>query len=199
LASLIEEEIEMSEDVKLFGKWDLSEVTVSDLGLQRYISLRPVYFPHSGGRNQDQRFKKAEMNIVERFVNKLMRKGRNAGKKQRAINVVRAAFDIIYERTGKNPVQVFTDAICKTAPREETTRLTFGGVAQHISVDVAPLRRVDLALRFLAIAIKQKSFNNVKSFEEIVAEELMLAAFDEQASAAVKKRQEIERIALSAR
>ncbi len=189
----------MSEEVKLFGKWDLSEVSVSDLGLQRYISLRPIYFPHSGGRNQDQRFKKAETSIVERFVNKLMRKGKNAGKKQRAINVVRVAFEIIHERSGHNPVQVLVDAIRTAAPREETTRLTYGGVAQHIAVDVAPSRRVDLALRFLTAAIYQKSFNNIKSFEEIVAEELILAAKGEQASAAVKKRQEIERIALSAR
>jgi small subunit ribosomal protein S7 len=189
----------MSDEIKLFGKWDLSEVEVSDLGLQRYISLKPVYFPHSGGRYQDQRFKKAEMNIVERFVNKLMKKGKNAGKKQRAINITRVAFEIINERTGKNPVQVLVDAICNVAPREETTRLTYGGVAQHIAVDVSPSRRVDLSLRFLANAIKQKSFNNIKSVEEVVAEELVVASTGDQASAAVKKKQEIERIALSAR
>lgn len=189
----------MSDEIKLFGKWDLSEVSVSDLGLQRYISLKPVYFPHSGGRNQDQRFKKAEMNIVERFVNKLMKKGKNAGKKQKAINIVRVAFEIIYERTGNNPVQVLINAICKVAPREETTRLTYGGVAQHISVDVAPSRRVDLALRFIANAIKQKSFNNIKSVDEVVAEELIVASTGDQGSSAVKRKQEIERIALSAR
>ena len=119
--------------------------------------------------------------------------------KQRAINIVRIAFDIIHERTGKNPIQVLADAICNVAPREETTRLTYGGVAQHIAVDVAPLRRVDLALRYLSNAIKQKSFNNVKSVEEVTAEELILASTEDQASAAVKKKQEIERIALSAR
>ncbi|MHA1200263.1 MAG: 30S ribosomal protein S7 [Candidatus Heimdallarchaeaceae archaeon] len=189
----------MSEEIKLFGKWDLSEVEVPDLGLQRYISLKPVYFPHSGGRFQDQRFKKAEMNIVERFANKLMKRGKNAGKKQRTINIARVAFEIIHERTGKNPVQVLVDSICNVAPREETTRLTYGGVAQHISVDVSPSRRVDLSLRFLANAIKQKSFNNIKSVEEVVAEELILAAIKDQSSAAVKKKQEIERIALSAR
>ena len=106
---------------------------------------------------------------------------------------------IINERTGKNPVQVLVDAICNVAPREETTRLTYGGVAQHIAVDVSPLRRVDLSLRFMANAIKQKSFNNIKSVEEVVAEELVVAAIGDQASAAVKKKQEIERIALSAR
>ncbi len=189
----------MQEEIKLFDKWDFNEVEVSDLGLQRYISLHPVYFPHSGGRYQDQRFKKAEMSIVERFTNKLMKRGKNAGKKQRAINIVRIAFDIIYERTGENPIQVLVDAITKVAPREETTRLTYGGVAQHIAVDISPLRRVDLALRYMSNAIKQKSFNNVKSVEEVTAEELILASKGDQASTAVKKRQEIERIALSAR
>jgi small subunit ribosomal protein S7 len=199
LAKLVVRGFKMQEEIKLFDKWDFSEVEVSDLGLQRYISLRPVYFPHSGGRYQDQRFKKAEMSIVERFTNKLMKKGKNAGKKQRAINFVRIAFDIIYERTGENPIQVLVDAITNVAPREETTRLTYGGVAQHIAVDISPLRRVDLALRYMSNAIKQKSFNNVKSVEEVTAEELILASKGDQASAAVKKKQEIERIALSAR
>ncbi|MHA1778448.1 MAG: 30S ribosomal protein S7 [Candidatus Heimdallarchaeaceae archaeon] len=190
----------MSEEtLKLFGKWSFEDVEVKDVGLRRYISLKPVFIPHSGGRYQDQRFKKAEMNIVERFVNKMMRKGRNAGKKQRMINVVKVAFEIINLRTGKNPIQVLVDAICNVAPREETTRLTYGGVATHISVDIAPLRRVDLALRYLTLAIKQRSFNNVKSVEEITAEELILAASNDQASAAIKKKMEIERIALSAR
>ena len=128
-----------------------------------------------------------------------MKKGKNAGKKQKAINIVRVAFEIIYERTGNNPVQVLINAICKVAPREETTRLTYGGVAQHISVDVAPSRRVDLALRFIANAIKQKSFNNIKSVDEVVAEELIVASTGDQGSSAVKRKQEIERIALSAR
>ena len=96
-------------------------------------------------------------------------------------------------------MQVFVDAITNVAPREETTRLTYGGIAQHIAVDISPLRRVDLALRYMSNAIKQKSFNNVKSVEEVTAEELVLASKGDQASAAVKKRLEIERIALSAR
>lgn len=191
----------MSEEdsIKLFGKWSFEDVEINDLGLQRYISLRPVYYPHSGGRNQDQRFKKAEMNIVERFINQLMRKERNAGKKLRAINIVKVAFEIIHLRTDKNPIQALVDAICNAAPREETTRITYGGVVQHSSVDIAPLRRVDIALRYLSIAIIQKSFNNVKSAEEIVSEELMLAASGDSNSSAVRKKQELERIALSAR
>ncbi len=187
------------DSIKLFGKWSFEDVEINDLGLQRYISLKPIYYPHSGGRNQDQRFKKAEMNIVERFINQLMRRERNAGKKLRAINIVKVAFEIIHLRTDKNPIQILVDAICNAAPREETTRITYGGVVQHSSVDIAPLRRVDIALRYLSIAIIQKSFNNVKSAEEIVSEELMLAASGDSNSSAVRKKQELERIALSAR
>ncbi|MHA1303936.1 MAG: 30S ribosomal protein S7 [Candidatus Heimdallarchaeaceae archaeon] len=193
------EESASEKDILLFGKWRFDEVEVADLGLQRYISLKPVLIPHSGGRYQDQRFKKSEMNIVERFVNKIMRTGRNAGKKQRAINIVKVAFEIINLRTGKNPIQVLVDAVTYSAPREETTRITWGGVAQHSSVDIAPQRRVDLALRYLSEAIKQKSFNNIKSVDEVVAEELIMAANNDQNSAAVKKKAEVERIALSAR
>lgn len=195
----MKEDSKMSEEIRLFGKWDFEEVEVNDPGLRRYISLKPVYLPHSSGRYQDQRFKKAEMNIVERFVNKLMRKGKNAGKKQRAINIIKVAFEIINLRTGKSPVQALVDAICNVAPREETTRISYGGVATHQSVDISPLRRVDLALRYITAAIYQKSFNNIKSAEEIVADELILAANNDAASVAVKKRREIERIALSAR
>jgi len=99
----------------------------------------------------------------------------------------------------KNPIQILVDAICNVAPREETTRLTYGGVATHVAVDISPLRRVDLALRYLTLAIHQRSFSNVKSIEEVTAEELILAANNDPSSAAVKKKLEVERIALSAR
>ncbi len=186
-------------DIKLFNKWSMEEIEITDIGLQQYISLRPIIMPHSSGRAAAQRFKKAEMNIVERFINKLMRKGRNTGKKIMVINAVEAAFDIIHAKTNKNPVQVLIDAIQNVAPREETTRVTFGGIAQHQSVDIAPLRRVDLALRYLAQAINSKAFNNVKTFPEIIAEELLAAAANDTKSAAIRKKQELERIALSAR
>ena len=73
------------EEIKLFDKWDFKDVEVRDPGLKRYICLRPVYVPHSMGRHEHKRFGKAEVNIVERLVNNLMRPGKNAGKKLRAI------------------------------------------------------------------------------------------------------------------
>ena len=140
--------------IKLFGKWDFEEVKVEDIGLARYISLKPVFIPHSGGRHEYQRFKKSEVNIVERLVNHLMRPGKNGGKKARAIQIVKNAFEIIHLKTGENPIQVLVKAIENAAPCEDTTRISYGGIVYHVAVDVSPQRRVDLALRFITDAAR---------------------------------------------
>jgi small subunit ribosomal protein S7 len=83
------------DDVKLFGEWSFKDIKVRDLGLERYISLDPVYIPHSGGRHESKRFQKSKVNIVERLVNNLMRPGKSGGDKLRIINVVKNAFKIL--------------------------------------------------------------------------------------------------------
>ena len=187
------------EEIKLFGKWDFKEIEVRDPGLKRYICLRPVYVPHSMGRHEHKRFGKAEVNIVERLVNNLMRPGKNAGKKLRAINVVKNAFEIIHLRTGENPIQVLVRAIENSAPCEDTTRISYGGIVYHLAVDISPQRRLDLALRFLCEGARQASFGNPKPLEECLAEEIILAANNDMKSYAVSKRHEMERIALASR
>ena len=187
------------EEVKLFGKWSFSGIEVQDQGLKRYISLVPVFAPHSMGRHEHGRFRKAEVNIVERLVNNLMRPGRAAGKKERAMNVVRNAFEIINLRTGKNPIEVLVVAVESGAPCEDTTRLSYGGIAYHMAVDVAPQRRVDVALRLLTEGARKSSLNNPRTLEECLADELVLAASKDVKSFAVSKRNELERIARSSR
>jgi len=187
------------EEIKLFGKWDFKEVEVRDPGLRRYICLRPVYVPHSMGRHEHKRFGKSEVNIVERLVNNLMRPGKNAGKKLRAINVVKNAFEIIHLRTGENPIQVLVRAIENSAPCEDTTRISYGGIVYHLAVDISPQRRLDLALRFICEGARQASFGNPKPLEECLAEEIILAANNDVKSYAVSKRHEMERIALASR
>ena len=187
------------EEVKLFGKWSFSGIEVHDQGLKRYISLDPVFAPHSMGRHEHGRFRKAEVNIVERLVNNLMRPGRAAGKKERAINTVRNAFEIVSLRSGKNPIEVLVEAVQSSAPCEDTTRLSYGGIVYHMAVDVAPQRRVDLALRLLADGARKSSLNNPRTLEECLADELVLAANKDVKSFAVSKRNEIERIARSSR
>jgi len=187
------------QEIKFFEKWSYKDVQVNDLGLQRYINLRPMILPHTMGRHEHKRFHKANVNIVERLVNNLMRPGPNAGKKAKAMNIVKQAFEIINLRTGRNPIEVLVRAIENSAPCEDTTRLSYGGIVYHLSVDVSPQRRVDLALRHICEAARQASINNPRSIEECLAEELILAANHDMKSYAVSKRHELERIAQSSR
>ncbi|AAL62988.1 ribosomal protein S7 [Pyrobaculum aerophilum str. IM2] len=187
------------EPILLFGKWSYEDVVVRDPGLRRYICLKPVILPHTEGRYQNTRFGKARIPIVERLINLMMRPGRNTGKKHKAYNIVKRAFDLIYYKTGKNPLQVFIDAIINTAPREEITRIIMGGIAYSVSVDVSPQRRLDLALRWITEGARACSFNNPKPIEECLADEIIAAAANDPKSYAVRKREELERIAAASR
>ncbi|MCW4009304.1 MAG: 30S ribosomal protein S7 [Candidatus Bathyarchaeota archaeon] len=186
-------------EIKLFQKWSFKEIKVNDLGLQRYLNLTPMVVPHSMGRHEHQRFRKANVNIVERVINDLMRPGKNSGKKARAVNIVKQALEIINLRTGQNPVEVLVHAVENSAPCEDTTRISYGGVVYHLSVDVAPQRRIDLAVRHITAGARAASANTPKSVEECLADELVLAANNDIKSAGVAKRHEIERVAQSSR
>ncbi len=192
-------EKEAKEQFQLFDKWGTEGIEVKDLGLRRYVSLKPFFVLHSMGRHAHGKFRKADVNIVERFVNQIMRPGRNAGKKVRAMNVVRNAFEIIYLRTGLNPAEVLVRAVENSAPCEDTTRISFGGVVYHLAVDISPQRRVDLALRSLSDGARKEAFGNPRTLEECLAEELILAANGDTKSFAIQRRNEMERVALSSR
>ena len=186
-------------EIKLFQKWSFKDVQVKDIGLQRYLNLTPMVAPHSMGRHEHQRFRKAKVNVVERLINSLMRPGKNSGKKAKAANIVRQAFEIINLRTGKNPVEVLVKAVENSSPCEDTTRISYGGVVYHLSVDVAPQRRIDLAIRHITEGARAASINNPRSIEECLADELVLAANNDIKSAGISKRHEIERVAQSSR
>lgn len=188
-----------AEEVKLFGKWSFGGVEVKDTSLHRYVSLKPVVIPHSMGRHEHKRFRKAKVNIVERLINNLMRPGKNAGKKAKVTNIVRHAFEMVHLRTGSNPIEILVKAVENSAPCEDTTRVSFGGIVYHLSVDIAPQRRVDLALRYISEGARQSSINNPRSMEECLAQELVMAANNDVKSYAVAKRHEIERIAKASR
>ena len=191
----------------LFRKWDLSDIEIQDRGLKNVISLRQSIMPLTFGRSALKRFNKADVNIVERLVNKLMHfgkkyaknTGRMAGKKIHAINTMKTAFDIIHLKTGKNPVEVLVRAVEHSAPNEDTTRIVYGGTAYHVSVDVAPVRRIDLALKFISDGVKEATFSNPKAIEEHLAEHLILAATNDPNAPSVKKKHELERIAQASR
>lgn len=196
-----------TKNMLLFRKWDLSDIEVKDPGLKTAISLRKQILPYTYGRSALKRFNKADVNIVERLINKTMHfgkryaknTGRMTGKKANVMNTVKTAFDIIALKTGKNPVEVLVRAVEHSAPNEDTTRIVYGGTVYHVSVDVAPIRRVDLALKFIADAIKESTFSNPKPIEEHMAEQLILASQNDPSSHSVKKKNEIERIAQASR
>ncbi len=186
-------------EIKILGKWSVKDVEVRDPGLKAYINLKPVYLPHSEGRHEKRRFAKSRISIVERLINQVMRPGKNTGKKMLAINIVKRAFEIIELKTRENPIQVLVRAIENAAPREETTRIAYGGILYHVSVDVAPQRRVDLALRHLVQGARMAAFGNPKTIEECLADEIIAAANNDTSSYAIRKKEEIERIAYTAR
>jgi len=186
-------------DIKLFQKWTFTGIEAKDPSLKRYLNLTPMTTPHSMGRHEHQRFRKAKVNIVERLINGFMRPGKNAGKKAKTTNIVKQAFEIIHLRTGKNPIEILVKAVENAAPCEDTTRVSYGGVVYHQSVDIAPQRRIDLAIRHLTDAARKASANNPRSIQETIADELILAANHDIKSAAIAKRHEIERVAQSSR
>ncbi|HXG07575.1 MAG TPA: 30S ribosomal protein S7 [Nitrososphaera sp.] len=193
--------------ILLFNKWDTSGIAINDPGLKNVINLKPAVIPMTFGRHEHQRLKKAEVNIVERLANKMMHfgkkyaknTGRMGGKKARMLNIIKTAFEIIHSETGKNPIELLVRAIENSSPNEDTTRIVYGGVVYHVSVDVAPLRRVDLALRFIAEGVRESTYGNPQTIEEALAKEIILAANNDMASHAVRKKNEQERIAMASR
>ncbi|AXV37244.1 MAG: 30S ribosomal protein S7 [Methanobacteriaceae archaeon] len=183
---------------QVFDKWDLEEVKVEDLGLVNYICLDEILVPHTLGRHVKRQFAKSRVSIVERLMNKVMKTQRNSGKKNKAYNMVKGAFEIINKRSKQNPVQILVKAVENTAPREETTRIKYGGIGYQVAVDIAPQRRVDLALGFITRGSMQSSFKSKRSVEEALADELLLASESDTRSFAIQKKEEKERIARSA-
>ena len=194
---------------KIFDLYDLSDVKVEDPGLKSVINLQPKLILKSQGRNV-QKFGQTKVNIVERLMNKLsvaghrgkkhrIILGRSTGKYSKYMKIVLNAFKIIEEKTKKNPIQVLIKAIENSAPRDETTSIEYGGARYPAAVDVSPLRRVNVALRHIVHGASDKAFNKKKNITQSLAEEIILAFENNGESFAVRKKNESERQADSAR
>ncbi len=187
------------EGIKLFNEWSFEGIDVRDIGLKRYLNLEPVWLPHSGGRHEARKFRKSRLNIVERFINSLIKPGSSGGEKSRITNSVKTAFKIINLKTGRNPVEVLVRAVENVSPNEDTTRIGYGGVVYRLAVDISPQRRIDIALRFIVRGIKEQTFGNRKTLEEFVADQLIGAANNDGNNFAIRRKREVERVALSSR
>ena len=103
------------------------------------------------------------------------------------------------EKTKKNPIEIFVKAVENAAPREEITTIEYGGAKYPQAVEVAPQRRVDLALRQMVNGSYQKCFNKKIKIEQALANEIMKAYEIDKDSAAIAKKLELERQADSSR
>ena len=142
-----------------------------------------------------------------------------------AMKIVEHAFEIIYLTTDANPLQVVVDAIANSGAREDSTRVGGAGVARRQAVDVSPLRRVNQvcfwvifsilwvhlwvffiyvcfplmiqAIALLTAGARQAAFRSVKTISECLADELIHASRGSPSSYAIKKKDELERVAKS--
>lgn len=196
--------------IKLFDTWSISEIKVQDQGLQRYINLNQVYVPRSSGRNVKTQFHKTYYNIVERLMNHLLTpghrgkkhkysSGHNGGKAIKAYSLVFNCLKLIEERLKKNPIEVLVKAVENAAPREEITTIEYGGARYPKSVECAPQRRIDLALRYMIQGAYAASFAKKKKTHQALADEIINAYNLNMQSNAVAKKLELERQADSAR
>merc|ERR1712096_499718 len=124
-----------------------------------------------------------------------MMHGRNNGKKLMVVRIVKHALEIIHLVMEKNPLQVLVDAVKSGGPREDSTRIGSAGVVRRQAVDVSPLRRVNQAIYLITVGARNSAFRNIKTMAECLADEVMNAAKESSNSYAIKKKDEIERVA----
>ena len=123
---------------------------------------------------------------VSKFINVLM----TGGKKSVAERIVYGALDQVQKKTGKDPLEVFSQAFNNVRPMVEVKSRRVGGANYQVPVEVRPLRRTALAMRWLRDAARSRG---EKSMGQRLAGELAEAA--EGRGGAVKKREEVHRMA----
>ena len=124
--------------------------------------------------------------LVTRLINNIM----YDGKKGVAQKIVYGAFDIVAEKTGKEPLEVFTDAMENFMPVLEVKARRVGGATYQVPMEVRPERRQTLGLRWLTLYSRQRS---EKTMKERLANEILDAINGN--GGAVKKREETHRMA----
>ncbi len=200
----------MAEQILAFNRWSTEGIKVVDAGLERYITLTPKIVPKTGARFIGSRFHKSRIFIVERLINKLMMPGHKSkkhtyssghctGKGHQVYKIVEETFKIIEQQTKQNPIKVFVEALVNAAPREEIITIEYGGARYPKAVECAPQRRIDVVLRYFIQGAFQKSKKSKKGMEACLADEIVNAYNKSTNSAAIAKKNEVERQADSSR
>ena len=123
---------------------------------------------------------------VAKFVNVIMTRG----KKSIAEHIVYDAFDLIKAKSGKDPLEVFSQAVQNVKPLVEVKSRRVGGANYQVPVEVRPVRRAALSRRWLREAAQKRG---EKSMDARLAGELIEAS--ENRGGAMKKRDEVHRMA----
>ena len=123
---------------------------------------------------------------VSKFINQVMRKG----KKTIAKKIVYGVFDIVKEKTKKEPLEIFEKAMNNASPLLEVKPKRIGGATYQVPVEVRGERRLTLAMRWIIEAAKSKKG---KPMKEKLAEELINAA--NNTGVAIKKKEDTHRMA----
>ncbi|GAB6934005.1 MAG TPA: 30S ribosomal protein S7 [Calditerricola sp.] len=124
--------------------------------------------------------------LVTKLINKLM----IDGKKSKAQKILYEAFEIIRQRTGKDPMDVFEQALKNVMPVLEVRARRVGGANYQVPMEVRPERRVSLGLRWL---VQYARLRNEKTMQERLAAEIIDAA--NNTGGAVKKREDTHKMA----
>ncbi len=196
--------------IKFFNRWDVPKITVADAGLAKYITLDARILPKTGSRHAGSRFHKSQVFIVERLAAKLMitghkskkhfmSSGHNTGKKDMCLSIVEKALAKAELKVKQNPLVVLVKAIENACPREEIIAIEYGGARYPKAVDIAPQRRVDIALRAITQGSYLKSFNKKITIEDALCDELVAAYQCSGRSNAITKKRDLERQASSSK
>lgn len=197
------------EQMKLFDMFDVSTVEIKDPALRPFINIEPKLLLKFQGRHISK-FGKVKVSILERIANRIGTCGHlgkkhriltswSTGKYNRNMKTVIETMQLVAKRTGKNPMQVLIDAIENGSPRDEITVIEHGGARYPQAVDCSPMRRVDLAIRWMVQGSYQKSFGKKKKMSETLADEIIKASEGNMESYAMSKKNEAEKQADSAR
>jgi len=137
------------------------------------------------GQREGQQDARYQDKLVAKFINTLM----SRGKKSTAERVCYGAFELIKEKTGNDPLKVFRAAVDNVKPVVEVKSRRVGGASYQVPVEIRPVRRMSLALRWIAEYAKARGG---KSMSDRLAGELLDAANNTGPS--VKKREDVHRM-----
>ena len=196
-------------EFKLFDKYEMGSIKITDDALRPYINIEPRLLVKSQGRHVGK-FGATKIHIVERIASRLAVPGHlgrkhkiitswSSGKYNKNMRTMLRVLDIVEQITKQNPVQILIKAIENASPRDETTTIEYGGARYPQAVDVSPMRRVNLAIRWFVQGSYQKAFGKKTKMADSLANEIIKAAEGNQESYALSKKNDAEKQADAAR